>query len=192
MKRFSSFTMVKQMTQPLLRAVRDRLPEIARHMDDVESIEQLERVEQADGSLTLVNSWHACHKIPAMLQKRLGAATVSWIDRAQWFTSQQRCCWTIEPSLLAGYIVCSGSTRFETAMTGRGTRVTFEGGFDLKPGFLGGASAALEPLISSFVESVVSTIIPRNLARAIAAANEILLAEARLGSSSNQLGMMKT
>jgi hypothetical protein len=186
MKRFSSFTMVKQTAEPLLRAVRDRLPEIARHMDDIESIELLERVERADGSLTLVNSWHARHKIPAALQRRLGAATVSWIDRAQWLSSQQRCCWSIEPSLLEGYIVCAGSTTFETAMTGRGTRVTFEGTFDLKPGFLGGASAALEPLISSFVESVVATIIPRNLARAIAAASEILTAETRVRAGSSQ------
>jgi hypothetical protein len=185
MKRFSSFTMVKQTTESLLCVVRDRLPEIARDMDDIESIELLERVEQGDGSVTLVNSWHARHKIPAMLQRRLGAETVSWIDRAQWFSSQRRCCWTIEPALLVGYIVCAGSTTFETAMTGRGTRVTFEGTFDLKPGYLGGASAALEPLISSFVESVVSTIIPRNLARAIAGANQILIAEARVQANSS-------
>jgi hypothetical protein len=184
MKRFSSFTMIKQTADSLLRVVRDRLPEIARDMDDIESIELLEKVERADGSLTLVNRWHARHKIPAILQRRLGAATVSWIDRAQWLSSQRRCCWTIEPSLLEGYIVCSGSTTFETAMTGRGTRVTFDGTFDLKPGFLGGASATLEPLISSFVESVVSTIIPRNLARAIAGANQILAAEARVRAGS--------
>jgi hypothetical protein len=185
MKSFSSFTMVKQAPEALLCVVRDRLPEIARDMDDIESIELLERVEETDGSLTLVNSWHARHKIPALLQKRLGAATISWIDRAQWLSSQRCCRWTIEPSLLRGYIVCAGSTTFEPAMTGRGTRVTFDGTFDLKPGFLAGVSASLEPLISSFVESVVSTIIPRNLARAIAGANQILITEARVRAGSS-------
>ena len=49
-----------------------------------------------------------------------------------------------------------------------GHRVTFEGEFDLKPGVLGKLSS-LESLLSGFLETIVTTIIPRNL-RAVAEA----------------------
>ncbi|OIQ74482.1 hypothetical protein GALL_438680 [mine drainage metagenome] len=83
------------------------------------------------------------------------------------------------PALLAGHIDCGGSTRYESAMAGRGTRVTFEGYFNLRPGFAGALPAALEPAAAGFVESIVSTVIPRNLARAVIAAGELIAAERR-------------
>jgi hypothetical protein len=58
---------------------------------------------------------------------------------------------------------------FAEAMGGQGTRVTFEGEFDLKPGLLG-SLGGVESLVSGFVESVVTTIIPRNLRAVVEAA----------------------
>jgi hypothetical protein len=48
-------------------------------------------------------------------------------------------------------------------MAGQGTRVMFEGAFDLKPGVLGGALGGVENLLSGFLESIITTVIPRNL-----------------------------
>jgi hypothetical protein len=55
-------------------------------------------------------------------------------------------------------------------MAGQGARVTFEGGLDLKPGLLGGSLGGLERLVSGFLESIVTTVIPRNFRAVVEAA----------------------
>jgi hypothetical protein len=55
-------------------------------------------------------------------------------------------------------------------MAGNGARVTFEGGLDLKPGMLGGSLGSVETLLSGFLESIVTTEIPRNFRSVIEAA----------------------
>ena len=69
----------------------------------------------------------------------------------------------------ASYIACSGETTFTEAMAGRGTRVAFAGELDLKPGLLG-SLGGMEPMVSGFLESIVTTIIPRNLRAVVEAA----------------------
>jgi hypothetical protein len=94
---------------------------------------------------------------------------VGWIDRNRWNAGSGTCSWTIEPSFLGDYIACSGETTFTEAMGGRGTRVTFAGVLDLKPGLLG-SLGSVEPMVSGFLESIVTTIIPRNLRAVVEAA----------------------
>ena len=72
--------------------------------------------------------------------------------------------------VLRGGIGCSGETRYESAIGGRGTRVTFEGNFELKPGALSGLAGALTTPLTPFVESIVTTLIPKNLRKVIEAA----------------------
>jgi hypothetical protein len=173
MKEFSSFTMIREPLDRVWSTMRDRLPEVAASMKDLERIEVLERSESTEGTC-FVNRWIARQKVPTFLRGALGSETISWLDRASWHESRRVCQWTIEPAVLSGYIDCGGSTSYRTAMAGRGTRVNFEGYFDLKPGFAGVLPPALEPMIGGFVESVVSTMIPRNLARAVVSAGELI------------------
>ena len=63
----------------------------------------------------------------------------------------------------------SADVSFTTAMAGRGTRVAFAGALDLKPGLLG-SLGSIEPLVSGFLEAIVTTIIPRNLRAVVEAA----------------------
>ena len=63
----------------------------------------------------------------------------------------------------------TGQTIFADAMAGRGTRVTFSGELDLRPGMLGSLSG-IESIVSGFIESIVTTIIPRNLRAVVEAA----------------------
>ena len=116
--------------------------------------------------IVLVNRWTARRQVPAMLQSALGTKTISWLDTALWDDAAWVCEWRIEPALLAGKIECAGRTCYEPAMAGRGTRVTFEGSFELQPGFLTGAGATFEPALIGFLETVVATMIPHNLSRA--------------------------
>ena len=59
--------------------------------------------------------------------------------------------------------------QFADAMAGQGTSVTFEGEFDLKPGLLG-SLGSMESPASGFLESIVTTVIPRNLRAVVEAA----------------------
>jgi hypothetical protein len=188
MKPFSTFTLLKQPLELVWAAMRDDLPAIAAAMDDLEGVEVLERGLESDGRLRLVNRWTARRKVPAMLQSALGTGTISWLDTAVWDDAARVCEWRIEPALLAGKIECTGRTRYEPAMAGRGTRVTFEGNFQLQPGFLTGAGAAFEPALIGFLETVVATMIPHNLARAVAAAGRRIDAQQ---SSADQVRVVK-
>lgn len=178
MKHFSSFTMVRLPVDAVWVTMRDRLGEVAAAMEDLQGIELLDRSVDG-GGLRLLNRWTARQKVPAMLRAALGGDSIAWLDRACWRDADKVCAWSIEPAVLAGHIDCGGSTRYESAMAGRGTRVSFEGYFNLRPGFAGALPAALEPAAAGFVESIVSTVIPRNLARAVIAAGELIAAERR-------------
>ena len=189
MKPFSTFTLLKQPLELVWLAMRDSLPAIAAAMDDIEGVELLERAFEEDGRLRLVNRWLARRQVPAMLQSALGTKTISWLDTAVWDDAARVCEWRIEPALLAGKIECTGRTRYELAMAGRGTRVTFEGSFELQPGFLTGVGATFEPALIGFLETVVATMIPHNLSRAVAAAGRRI--EGEQHSSSDQVRVVK-
>jgi hypothetical protein len=183
MKEFSSFTMIRQPVNRMWNTMRDRLPEIGLSLEDLKGIETLER-HADDGTVRLLNRWSAKQEVPSMLRSALGTSSIEWLDHAVWRESEKECVWSIEPSVLKGHIECGGKTRYELAMAGRGTRVTFEGSFNLTPGFAGKLSGGLEPVIARFVESIVVTVIPRSLSRAVHAAADLIAAGDR-GDSSN-------
>jgi hypothetical protein len=178
MKEFRSFTMVRQPIDAVWATMRDRLGDVAAGMEDLQGINCIER-DSDDGELRLLNRWTARQTVPALLRGYLGGETIAWLDRACWRSAEKICEWSIEPLLLNGHIECGGTTRYEIAMGGRGTRVSFEGYFNLKPGFASALPATLELAIGSFVESIVSTVIPRNLSRAVVVAGELIEAERR-------------
>ncbi len=176
MKSFRDLVVIKQPLERVWTTVRDRLPDLAAQLDDVERIVVLEREPIGPGRLRLVNEWHSGQKIPKLLQNRLGAAAVSWIDRNQWDDSTHVCTWAIEPSLFPEHIRCAGSTSYAPAMGGRGTRITFAGDFELAPGALKGLAGPLEQPATAFVESIVTVFIPRNLRKVMDAAERLIAA----------------
>lgn len=159
---------LKRPQKELWTIMRDHLPELAESIADIEGIQQIERSADANGLVHIVNEWRFRQQIPAAIRSLLNIGELSWIDRNSWDADTGTCSWAIETSFLREYIDCSGTTTFTAAMAGRGTRVTFAGNLDLKPGLLG-SLAGIEPLITGFLEAIVTTVIPRNL-RAIAEA----------------------
>ena len=169
MKDFRSLVVLKRPRQELWAIMRDHLVEFAGNIADIQEIRQIERTTGGDGTVHIVNEWHVRQQIPAAIRSMLKIGELGWIDRNSWNDATGTCCWTIEPSFLSDYIACSGETTFTEAMAGRGSRVTFAGAFDLKPGLLG-ALGSMEPVVSGFVESIVTAIIPRNLRAVVEAA----------------------
>ena len=169
MKTFRSLVVLKRPQQELWLAMRDHLVDFAGNIADIKEVRQLERIAESECVVRLVNEWRVQQQIPAVVRSILKADELSWIDRNTWDTGRYVCDWSIEPRFLTEHIACSGTTSFAPAMGGQGTRVTFEGEFDLKPGILGSFSS-VESLLSSFLESIVTTIIPRNLRAVVEAA----------------------
>ena len=169
MKSFRRLIVLKRPRDELWTNMRDHLVAFAGNLADIEQVRQLERTAGADGKVHIVNEWHARQQIPAPIRSMLKIEAVSWIDRNCWDDTTGTCSWSIEPSFLAGSIACSGVTSFTEAMAGRGTRVTFAGEIDLKPGLLG-ALGSMESMVTGFVEAIVTTIIPRNLRAVVEAA----------------------
>jgi hypothetical protein len=169
MKTFRSLVVLKRPQQELWLAMRDHMEDFAGNIADIESIRQIERTTDANNIVHIVNEWRVRQQVPAMLRSILKASELSWIDRNIWDATSHACAWAIEPNFLTDHIACAGTTSFSPAMGGQGTRVTFEGEFDLKPGALGKLSS-LESVLSGFLESIVTTIIPRNLRAVVEAA----------------------
>jgi hypothetical protein len=169
LKNFRSLVVLKRPCRELWDIMRDHLVEFAGCIADIEEIRQLERSAGPDGTVHIVNEWRMRQQIPAAIRSMLKIGELGWIDRNSWNAETGTCSWTIEPSFLGEYITCSGETIFTTAMAGRGTRVGFSGELDLKPGLLG-SLGSIEPMVSGFLESIVTTIIPRNLRAVVEAA----------------------
>lgn len=177
MKSFREVVFVKHPLETVWSTVRDRLPELAPMLDDIESISPIEREHLAPGRLRLVNEWRSEQRIPGFMQHALGGSSVSWLDHNEWDDAEHRCTWAIEPSILPEHIYCAGTTRFEPAMGGRGTRITFAGEFELTPGALRAVAGSLEQPASAFVESVVTIFIPRNLRKVMDAVSKRISAD---------------
>lgn len=162
MKHFKNIIMVKYPVDMVWQTIRDRLPELAQWLDNVDTIKIEERNEQDNGDVNLTNLWQAKAKIPLGLKSVINPEMLSWIDRAEWKESSRQCHWQIEPNFFHDRIQCSGIAYYESAMGGRGAKIIFEGDIGIDAHQLPGVPAALESTIASGVESMVTSLIPKN------------------------------
>src|SRR5262245_46632539 len=170
MRTFRAITVLRRPRDKLWCAMRDHLADLTNRISDIERIIEVERIIESDNKVQITNKWYVRQQLPAFVRPLLGQTELGWIDRNTWDQTIWTCCWTIEPFFLTDFGHCAGKTQFETAMAGQGARVTFEGGIDLKPGLLSGSAASLERPIVGFVESIITTVIPRNLRGVLEAA----------------------
>lgn len=162
MKTFKIIVVVKHPPALVWATIRDRLAEVVPLLDDIEKITVVERKEEMDGTVRLVSLWKANPKIPAMLASVVKPSMLAWIDRAEWNPRVYECKWRVEPQFFPERTRCSGITKYETAMGGKGTRITFEGSLDVASHNLAGVPSFLENSISSGIEAFVTTVIPKN------------------------------
>ena len=179
MKEFRCLVGVRHPPRPLAAAVRDRICRIAPSLENVEKIETLSRVERPEGGSALVNEWRVNPDLPPGLDGFITPDMLGWLDHAEWSADLTRCEWRIEPFFMAEAIHCKGSTRFEEAMGGRGSRATFEGQLDIAPAALASLQPAWRAPASLAVEFVIGTLIPRNFRKTVEAVADLLETEAQ-------------
>lgn len=162
MKDFKSIVVVTHPLDLVWATIRDRLPELVPLLDDVESVTVVERQEEADGTVRLVNLWKAKPRIPSMLSSAINPAMFAYTDHARWVLPARECRWRIEPQFLAAQARCAGVTRYEPALGGRGTKITFAGEFDITAHKFAAVPSFLDGTVAKAIESFVTSLIPRN------------------------------
>jgi hypothetical protein len=179
-----TITILKHPTELVWITTRDRLPEIVPLLDDIESMTVKSREERSDGTVKLVNVWKACPKLPAAVTSHIPPEMLAWNDYAEWPPRNFQCNWRMEPHFYTDRIKCCGVTRYEPAMAGRGTRITFHTNIELSVRDLPGVPAVLEDAVSKAIEFFVCALVPQNF-RKIAQAVGGLLDTKRKGPKSD-------
>jgi len=154
------------------------MPRLAPALPDVAAILELERSSPADGVVRVLNRWVVRQQLPSFLREHLGSGELGWLDCAEWRADDFVCRWIIKPSIKGEVVSCDGETRFEPAMGGRGTRVTFSGRLSIAPGLLSGVAAGIERPLMGFVETIATTMIPGNFRQVVEAASRTTASKA--------------
>lgn len=174
MKTFKSVILVKHPKQQVWQSIRDQLPLMVPYIDDVASITEQDRVMTPEGVICLTNIWKADIAIPTALQAIIDHSKLGWTDRAQWCEESGVCRWQIEPHFLPGVAQCKGKTSYESAIGGRGTRITFEGELEVDAAKLPGLPGFMEATANKTIETLVTTLIPTNFRKVTTALSELL------------------
>ncbi len=180
--KFQTLALVRYPLPVAWNAMRDNLSQIADHLEDIESITMTERTD-APGVVSLVNVWRAKPKLPEFLARHVDATKFAWTDRAEWKEASRTCQWRIEPHVFRSYFDSHGETRFEPAMGGRGTRITFSGEADIRISTLGdGVRKVLEDTLFKGAMSFAQGIISKNFRKMADALGAYLDAQFRAAS----------
>lgn len=171
MKTFKALAMVKQPRQDVWSLVRDRLVDLVPLLDDVRGITVESRADDADGTVRLVNVWRAKAEIPALLRSVVKPEMLTWTDRAVWQPDAWECRWEIQPHFMGEATECTGVTRYEEAMGGRGTRLVFEGTFNVLPARLPGVTSLIGGPTARGIEAFVTALVPKNFQKLAKAAD---------------------
>jgi len=154
--------------------MRDRLPEIAPLLGDIESVTPESRQREPDGAWNLVNIWKARPHLPAIIASHIRPDMLAWTERSSWPTDSFECSWKIEPHFFVERIHCSGVTRYEPAMGGRGTRITFDGAIEIETLNFPGVPTAIARMVTTGIEAFVSALIPKNFRKLAEAMAKLL------------------
>ena len=172
--KIKSISVLKHPRESVWTTIRDRLPEIVPFLDDIESVKVQSRDERPDGAVQLVNLWKAKPKLPAIAANYIMPDMLAWIDRADYRPQSFECHWQMEPLFFSERIKCAGVTRYESAMGGRGPRVTVEGDLELSTHNLPGVPAILEGALASGVAAFVTALVPKNFRKLIDAVGQFM------------------
>jgi hypothetical protein len=145
------------------------MPEIASGLQDITSVKVVQRTKRGE-DIELVNQWLARAQFPSLVSRVVDPDSLGWLDYATWRERDHECHWRIEPLFLRDSLRCDGIATYDTAIGGRGSRVTFEGSLDIDLSRLTALVGPMRPAAAAFLESIATTIIPRNFRKTLDAA----------------------
>jgi hypothetical protein len=158
---FKTISLIKHRTEKVWSTMRDELPKLAEMMDDIESITEKERI-QSKTLYQIVNIWKSATRLPQPVMNLLHTDSFSWTDRAEWNNESHICQWSIEMHYFHDAVQCHGSTVFEPAMGGNGTKVTFSGNLILNSRKLEGFTGVLGEAVFAAAQGIIQNTIQKN------------------------------
>lgn len=163
--------------QVVYETVRDRLPLLVPHMDNVSAIHELERKPGATGQWQVLNRWRADPgQVPSAVRSFLKPEMLEWLDRATWHDAQTAVDWTIEPNAFKGLYHCHGRNQF--VADGAGTRLVITGSLSLDPSKVPGLPTILAKRLVPTIEDYLVERIKPNLASLATGVGRFLKAQA--------------
>jgi hypothetical protein len=160
--KFQCIDEVQRGAQEVFTLLRDHQPDLLPYLNDVEEIRVLERREEEDGRVRIVNLWRgSAQKAPAAVRKFLSPDLLSWNDHALWHPDgPPRAEWRLEPKVGSSLFECDGTTSI--VATGAGAcEIRIAGDLRIYPERVPGVPRLLAGRLRSKIESfVVDMIVP--------------------------------
>ncbi len=158
---FKTVSIIKQPPAIVWATMRDQLPEIVELVDEVDSIVVQSRKKTSDGNLEVINIWTARPQLPDMIARFVKPEMLAWSDIATWDEKTMICNWKIDSHYFREKMDCTGSTKFEKAIGGRGCRLTFQGNI-YWDGSVPMSFGVMDGMVSKALESVIGKMVPGN------------------------------
>jgi hypothetical protein len=158
---FKTISIIKFPVDIAWETMLHKLPDIAQDVDDLESITEIERTALPD-IIKVVNVWKSKPKLPSMIVKHINPDMLTWTDTALWKQKEKTIEWKIRSHHFYEEMHCSGTTVFESAMGGKGCRLTFSGSLEWKGKVLSLSLGIFDTTIAKAVEGVLTQMIPSN------------------------------
>ena len=160
---FKSISIIKFPVDIAWNTMLHHLPDIAKDVDDLESITEIKRTKQSGGVIKIECVWKAKPKLPAMVMKYIKPDMLEWTDAATWKEKEKIIDWEIHSHHYYDELYCKGATAFERAMGGKGCKITFSGELEWKGKVLSMSLGMLDGTLAKAAESILSQMIPSNL-----------------------------
>ena len=144
--------------EDVYRVYRDRLPEIAAYIPDIQEIRVVSRTDGPTGP-SILNLWIAGREPPKMIQNIVKKDMLRWDDHAEWNDAAYHVDWRIVIPAFREQVRCSGRNAFFAAGPGA-TRVVLTGDLHIKlervPGVPGFMARRLTPKVEEFIVRLVT------------------------------------
>ncbi len=164
---FKTISIIKFPVDIAWETMLHRLPDIAKDVDDLDSITEIERAAMPGEVIKVVNVWKSKPKLPAMVLKYVNSDMLTWTDTALWKEKEKLVEWKIRSHHFHEEMGCNGTTVFEPAMAGKGCRLTFSGSLEWKGKVLSLSLGMFDSTIAKAVEGVLTQMIPSNFRKII-------------------------
>ena len=144
--------------EAVFQTYRDRLPEVATYLPDVESITVHAR-EDLKSQTILHNVWVSNTDIPKAAQGLLKPEHLRWDDHAVWTHDAHQVAWRIETRMFADAFRCNGTNTFHADGPNQ-TRVVVAGHLEIDlsnmPGVPRFVARRLAPQVEAFIVKMIA------------------------------------
>src|SRR5437870_2465128 len=109
---FKTVSIVKFPVEITWQTMLNHLPDIAKDVDDLESIKEVERSNPTDDTTKVISVWCAKPKLPSMVMKYIKPDMLEWDDIALWKEKEKIIEWEIHSHHYYDELQCRGTTAF--------------------------------------------------------------------------------